>query len=65
MGLNFLALLIGSALSGVTYTSLFGVFRLAGHPEFIWYTLATHLILGIGFILVFIKVVGEFKEREE
>jgi len=65
MGLNFLALLIGSALSGVTYTSLFGIFRQAGHPEFIWYTLAAHLILGIGFILVFIKVVGEFKEREE
>ncbi|MFQ5722511.1 MAG: MFS transporter [Candidatus Aminicenantales bacterium] len=65
MGLNFLALLIGSALSGVTYTSLFGIFRDGGHPEFIWYTLAAHLILGIGFILVFIKAVGEFKEREE
>ncbi len=65
MGLNFLALLIGSALSGVTYTSLFGIFRKGGHPEFIWFTLAAHLILGIGFILVFIKIAGEFKEREE
>lgn len=65
MGLNFLALLIGSALSGVTYTSLFGVFREMGHPEYIWYTLAGHLILGIGLILAFIKAAGEFKEREE
>jgi len=64
MGLNFLALLIGSALSGVTYTSLYGVFRDAGHADYLWYTLAGHLVLGIVLILAFVRAAGEFKERE-
>jgi MFS family permease len=65
MGINFVALLIGSALSGVTYTTLYGVFNKANHPEYIWFTLAGHLILGILFLFIFTKTAGEFKEREE
>lgn len=65
MGINFLTLLIGSALSGVTYTTLYGHFSKMGHPEYIWYTLAGHLILGILLFIIFTKVAGEFREREE
>jgi len=65
MGINFVALLIGSALSGVTYTTLYGVFNKANHPEYIWFTLAGHLILGIVLLFIFTKTAGEFKEREE
>lgn len=65
MGLNFLALLIGAALSGVTYTSLYGAYLNMDHPEYIWYTVGGHLILGIFLILIFVKSAGEFKEREE
>jgi len=65
MGINFVALLIGSALSGVTYTSLYGVYLKMNHPEYVWFTLAGHLILGILLLFLFTKIVGEFKEREE
>jgi len=65
MGINFVALLIGSALSGVTYTTLYGVFDKANHPEYIWFTLAGHLILGVVLLFIFTKTAGEFKEREE
>ena len=65
MGINFVALLIGSALSGVTYTSLYGVYLKMNHPEYVWFTLAGHLILGILLLFLFTKIVGEFKDREE
>ncbi|NIM91421.1 MAG: MFS transporter [Candidatus Aminicenantes bacterium] len=65
MGINFVALLIGSALSGVTYTTLYGVFNKANHPEYVWFILAGHLILGVGLLYIFTKTAGEFKEREE
>lgn len=65
MGINFVALLIGSALSGVTYTTLYGVFNKANHPEYIWFILAGHLILGVVLLFIFTKTAGEFKEREE
>jgi MFS family permease len=65
MGSNFLALMIGAALSGVTYTSLSGHFQNLNHPEYIWYTLAGHLILGIIVLFAFTKILGEFKEQEE
>jgi POT family proton-dependent oligopeptide transporter len=65
MGLNFVALLIGAALSGVTYTSLYGAYLKMNHPEYIWYTAGAQLILGIFLILIFVKSAGEFKEREE
>ncbi len=65
MGLNFVALLIGSALSGVTYTTLYGVYNRMNHPEYLWFTVGIHLILGMFLISLFLKKVGEFKEREE
>lgn len=65
MGLNFVALLIGSALSGVTYTSLYGVYNRMNHPEYLWFTVGIHLVMGLVLVSLFLKKVGEFKEREE
>jgi proton-dependent oligopeptide transporter, POT family len=64
MGTNFLATGLGGALSGVTYTSLYGYFREAGNPEFIWFCLAGNFTLGIVSIYIFTKTAGEFKELE-
>lgn len=65
MGSNFLALGIGAALSGLTYTTLYGVFRENGHPEYVWFTLAGHVLLGIIVLVVFTRIAGEFKEQDE
>jgi MFS family permease len=65
MGSNFLAVGIGGATSGILYTTLYGYFREGGHPEYVWYTLAVHLILAILILLGFTRILGEFKEREE
>ncbi len=65
MGSNFLAIGLGGALSGVTYTSLYGYFRNLNHPEHIWFVLAAHTILGMIIIYIFTKRAGEFKELEE
>jgi dipeptide/tripeptide permease len=64
MGANFLAVAIGGFLSGVTYTNLSGYFVDRGNPEYIWYTLALHLILAIIVMTVFKKVAGEFQEQD-
>jgi POT family proton-dependent oligopeptide transporter len=64
-GMNFLAVMIGAALSGVTYTASSGYFNDMGHPEYVWYTLAAHMVLAILVLVVFTRFVGEFKEREE
>jgi len=64
MGSNFLATSIGGLFSGVIYTTLSGYFIKVGHPEYIWYTLAAHIILGIMAIYLFTKTLGEFKEME-
>jgi MFS family permease len=63
MGANFLATGLGGGLSGF-YTTLYGYFRDGGNAEYIWYTLAAHLILGIIVIWIFMKSVGTFKELE-
>lgn len=63
MGTNFLAVFIGAVLSGL-YTGIMGSFEEAGTPEYIMYTLAGHLILGIVAIFIFTKTLGEFKELE-
>ena len=65
MGTNFLATFLGGTLSGVIYTSLMGRFEQAGHPEYIMYTLAIHMILGIAAITLFVKTQGEFHEMTE
>jgi hypothetical protein len=41
------------------------LFNDQGHPGYVWYTLAAHMIVAILVITVFIKVAGEFTEREE
>jgi dipeptide/tripeptide permease len=65
MGTNFLAVGIGGATSGVIYTSLYGYFRDMGNPEYVWYTLAAHLIVAIFVMIAFQKLAGGFQEREE
>jgi MFS family permease len=64
MGANFLAVCLGAFLSGL-YTWLSGEFIETGHPDYIWYTLAAHLILSIFVFGVFTRVAGEFTELEE
>jgi POT family proton-dependent oligopeptide transporter len=64
MGSNFLATGIG-ATSGVVYTTLSGYFERQGHPEYIWYVLAAHVLLGVVAIFLFTRLAGEFHERQE
>jgi len=61
MGTNFLAIGIG-AFSGIIYTPLYGYFLNMGHPEYVWFTLGVHVLIGIAVIYLFIKKAGEFKE---
>jgi MFS family permease len=63
MGSNFLAVMIGGALSGA-YTWLYGYFRDLGHPEYVWYVLAAHFVAAVLVLSVFVRVAGEFKEQE-
>ena len=65
MGSNFLAIGIGGALSGVVYTGLSGYFINIQHPEYVWYTLAAHLLLGIVVLHIYTKTGGEMKEVDE
>ena len=62
MGSNFLATSVGGFFSGSIYTSLYGRYNTLDHPEYIWMTLAAHLVLGIIAFIIFIKVAGEYKE---
>ncbi len=64
MGSNFLALGIGGGLSGVVYSSLYGYFEKGGHPEYCWFVLAAHFVLGMVVLTLFTKIWGEFKEME-
>jgi len=63
MGTNFLATFIGATLSGI-YTGLMGSYEAMNHPEYIMYTLAVHMVLGILAIFIFTKTLGDFKELE-
>jgi MFS family permease len=65
MGTNFLSTGLGGALSGITYTSLYGYFCSINHPDFVWYSLGIHMILGLIAIHIFTRMLGEFKELEE
>jgi dipeptide/tripeptide permease len=65
MGMNFLAVMIGAALSGITYTSLSGTFDAMGRSEYVWYLLGAHSLLAILVLTLFTKLVGELHEREE
>jgi len=63
-GMIFLSVMIGAALSGVTYTSLYGVFENMGNPEYVWYVLGTHTIVGILVLMLFTRVAGELQEQD-
>jgi dipeptide/tripeptide permease len=65
MGMNFLAVMLGGSLSGVTYTTLYGHFSDLGHPEYLWFTLAVHTLIGIAVLMVFTRSAGEFREQEK
>ena len=65
MGTNFLAIGLGGALSGVVYTSLYGYFRDLNHPEYVWFVLAAHVIVGMILMTIFTRLLGEFKELVE
>lgn len=65
MGSNFLAIMIGAFLSGFTYTILYGVFQKMGYPDFTWYLIAIHLVVGVVLIYLFMRTGRELKEREE
>jgi len=64
MGSNFLAVGIGGATSGVTYTTLYGYLRDLGHAEYVWYVLAAHFVLAIAVLNLFVRLFGEFREQE-
>jgi POT family proton-dependent oligopeptide transporter len=64
MGSNFLAVGIGGFTSGITYTTLYGSVRELGHPEYVWYALGAHFVLAIVVLNLFVKLLGEFRERE-
>lgn len=63
MGSNFLATCIGALMSGL-YTSLFGWYEGRGNPEYIWYTLAAHTVIGMFAIWIFTKTMGDFEEMD-
>jgi dipeptide/tripeptide permease len=62
MGSNFLATCVGGLTSGL-YTWGSGRMIDLGHPEYIWYVLAAHYLLGIVALTVFVRMAGEFKEQ--
>jgi dipeptide/tripeptide permease len=64
MGMNFLAIMIGAALSGLIYTSLSGYFDRMRHPGYVWHVLAAHMIAAIVALVLFTGAAGELKERE-
>jgi dipeptide/tripeptide permease len=64
MGTNFLATFIGAFSSGI-YTWIMGRYESAGHPEYIMYTLAVHILLGVLAIYLFTRKLGGFEERTE
>jgi POT family proton-dependent oligopeptide transporter len=64
MGTNFLAVCIGAASAGI-YTWILGKYEDVRHPEYVMFTLAFHLLLGILAIYIFTKTLGGFNERKE
>jgi POT family proton-dependent oligopeptide transporter len=63
MGANFLATAFG-AFAGPLYTGLYGYFDVRGQSQYVWYVLAAHMVVAIVAINLFVRIAGEFKERE-
>jgi dipeptide/tripeptide permease len=64
VGTNFLAVGVG-AFSGVLYTPLYGRFADAGHPGWVWYVIAVHVLAGLAALALFQKLAGTMEERTE
>jgi dipeptide/tripeptide permease len=65
MGSNFLAIALGSVLSGVIYTSIvFKYFVKISRPELTWIVLAGHIIIGIFVFIIYTKTSGGLKELD-
>jgi MFS family permease len=64
VGTNFLAVGVG-AFSGVLYTPLYGRLADAGHPGWVWYVIAVHVLAGIAALALFQKLAGTMEERTE
>jgi dipeptide/tripeptide permease len=66
MGSNFLAIGIGGALSGLIYTTeVYSFFENSGQPAWVWLILSAHVLLGIGVMVLFTHVAGQFREQEK
>ena len=65
MGMNFLATMIGGALSGFTYTTIYGRFSDKLHPEYVWFLLGVHMLVGIFIFVAFTRMAGEFREQDK
>ncbi|HPK66286.1 MAG TPA: MFS transporter [Thermoanaerobaculia bacterium] len=63
-GTNFLAVGVG-AFSGVLYTPLYGRFADAGHPGWVWYVLAGHLVAGLLVLALYQRLAGTMAEQTE
>ena len=63
MGSNFLATAIG-AFSGTLYQWVAARCGESGHPEWTWYILAVHVVVGALVLFGYVRMVGEFQEVE-
>lgn len=64
MGSNFLAVAIGGFTSGLTYTPLYGRLDQAGRPEAVWYVMGAHVLCAVLVFWLFVRLGGEFEERD-
>ncbi|KAB2968335.1 MAG: MFS transporter [Thermoanaerobaculia bacterium] len=64
VGTNFLAVGVG-AFSGVLYTPIYGRLAEAGHPGWVWYVIAAHVVAGIAALALFQRLAGTMEERTE
>jgi dipeptide/tripeptide permease len=65
MGTNFLAMGIGSSLSGFVMTPLYGFFEQHHKPENMWFFLAGTMLLAMIVINLYMKLFGNFRELDK
>lgn len=61
MGTNFLAVGIGSSLSGFVFTPVYGIFEKT-NPEYMWFLLGGFMLAGTIVFNIYIKLFGAFQE---
>jgi hypothetical protein len=49
----------------VLYTPLYGRFADAGHPGWVWYVLAGHLVAGLLVLALYQRLAGTMAEQAE